>query len=163
MAGAGGSWWRPRRSSLSRLAYRLRPRCSHWRVAALMARRAQIAVLRASGPWGRELACQPEPRIAELERRLRQDSSDSGTPASREPIEAKQRRRAERRERSASRAGTAKERSPGRDPCIPGPRGSRSQPGNLEKDLDNLRERAVVRAPRTGSLLDSRKPDGDEG
>ena len=48
----------------------------------------------------RELACQPEPRIAELERRLRQDSSDSGTPASREPIEAKQRRRAERRERS---------------------------------------------------------------
>ena len=80
----------------------------------LAALRAEVAVLRADLEAERELTRRPELRIAELERRLRQDSSDSGPPTLPEPIGAKERRRAERRERNAPERERRKERSPGR-------------------------------------------------
>ena len=48
--------------------------------------RAGLAGLRAELEAERELVRRLELRVAELERRLRMDSSDSGTPGSREPL-----------------------------------------------------------------------------
>jgi len=80
--------------------------------AELAALRAEVAVLRADLEAGRELARRLELRIAELERRLRQDSSDSGMPTSKEPIGAKERRQAVRRERAVSERERRKDRKP---------------------------------------------------
>jgi hypothetical protein len=68
----------------------------------------------------RELRRRLELRIAELERRLDQGSSDSGTPSSKEPIGAKERRRAERRTRNASERERRNDRKPGGQPGHPG-------------------------------------------
>jgi len=65
-------------------------------------------------------------RIAELERRLGAGSDDSGTPSSKESIEAKARRQAERRERKAQRdtdtslRERSKDRKRGGQPGHPG-------------------------------------------
>ena len=66
--------------------------------AVVEAKDAENAVLRAELDAERELRRRLELRLAELERRLRMDSSDSGTPSSKEPIGARERRRAERQE-----------------------------------------------------------------
>jgi transposase len=58
------------------------------------ARAAEIGVLRAELDAERELRRRQELRLAELERRLGMDSSDSGMPSSRERIGAKEARRA---------------------------------------------------------------------
>ncbi|MHB8451408.1 MAG: DUF6444 domain-containing protein [Mycobacteriales bacterium] len=58
----------------------------------------------------RELRRRLELRIAELERRLGQDSSNSGTPPSKEPIGVKERRQ---RERQSSERERRKDRKPG--------------------------------------------------
>src|SRR5437016_11640437 len=55
---------------------------------------ADIAMLRQELDAERELRRRVELRVAELERRLRMDSTDSGTPSSRERIGAKEARRA---------------------------------------------------------------------
>jgi transposase len=86
----------------------------------LAALRAKVAVLRADLEAERELARRLELRIAELERRLRQDSSDSGTPTSREPIGARERRRARQRGRDASERERRKDRRRGGQPGHPG-------------------------------------------
>lgn len=89
--------------------------------AELAALRAEVAVvLRADLEAGRELARRLELRIAELERRLRRDSSDSGMPTSKEPIGAKERRQAVRRERAVSERERRKDRKPGGQPGHPG-------------------------------------------
>jgi len=62
-----------------------------------------------SGGWGL--------RLAELERRLRMDSTDSGTPTSEEPIGGKERCRAERQESERERR---KDRRRGGQPGHPG-------------------------------------------
>ncbi|MDR3033498.1 MAG: IS66 family transposase [Kitasatospora sp.] len=70
------------------------------------ARAAEIAGLRAEVDAERELRRRLELRLAELERRLGMDSTDSGTPSSRERIGAKEARRARQqseRERSKDR------------------------------------------------------------
>jgi transposase len=54
-------------------------------------------VLRAELGAERELRRRLELRVAELERQLRMDGSDSGTPPSKGPVGAKEKRRAERR------------------------------------------------------------------
>ena len=59
------------------------------------AKDAEVAVLRAELEAERELRRLLELRLAELERQLRMDSSDSGTPGSKERIGAKERRRAD--------------------------------------------------------------------
>ena len=67
--------------------------------AVVEAKDAENQVLRAEleAVWGREL------RLAELERRLRMDSTDSGPPASKEPVGARERRRAGRQESERER------------------------------------------------------------
>jgi transposase len=62
--------------------------------AVVEARAAEIEVLRADLDAGRELRRRQELRLAELERRLGMDSTDSGTPTSKERTGAKEARRA---------------------------------------------------------------------
>ena len=62
----------------------------------LAERDAEIAGLRAERDADRELIRRLGLRLEELERRLRQDSTDSGTPTSKEGIGARERRKAER-------------------------------------------------------------------
>jgi hypothetical protein len=66
-------------------------------------------------------------QVAELQRRLGSGSDDSGTPSSKEPIEAKARRKAERAARQAERGGSSRQRSADRS------RGG--QPGHLGHGL----------------------------
>jgi transposase len=76
------------------------------------AKDAENALLRAELDAERELRRRLELRLAELERRLGMDSSDSGTPSSRERIGAKEARRA----RQQSERERRKDRRPGGQP-----------------------------------------------
>ena len=74
--------------------------------AVVEAKDTEIALLRRELDAERELRRRLELRVAELERRLSMDSSDSGTPSSKERIGAKEARRARQRserERSKDR------------------------------------------------------------
>ena len=73
---------------------------------------AEVAGLRAERDADRELIRRLGLRLAELERRLDMDSSDSGTPSSKERIGAKEARRA----RQQSERERSKDRSPGGQP-----------------------------------------------
>lgn len=66
--------------------------------AVVEAKDAENAVLRAELDAERELRRRLELRLEELERRLRMDSTDSGTPTSKEGTGARERRRAERQD-----------------------------------------------------------------
>jgi len=81
--------------------------------AVVGAKDAEIVVLRAELDAERELRRRLELRMEELERRLRQDSSDSGTPSSKDGIGARERRRAERADPDR---GRRKDRKPGGQP-----------------------------------------------
>jgi transposase len=82
--------------------------------------RAELARVRGELGAERELRRRLELRVAELERRLGMDSSNSGTPTSKEPIGAKERRKAERGNRQASERERRKDRRPGGQPGHPG-------------------------------------------
>jgi Family of unknown function (DUF6444) len=84
------------------------------------AKDAEVAMLRAELTAERELRRRMELRIAELERRLGQDSTNSGTPTSKEPIAAKERRTAERKRRDSSERERRQDRKPGGQPGHPG-------------------------------------------
>jgi len=84
--------------------------------AELAALRAGLAAVLADLKAERELRRRLDLRVAELERRLRMDSSDSGTPPSKERIGAKERRRA----RGGSERERRKDRKPGGQPGHPG-------------------------------------------
>ena len=85
--------------------------------AVVEAKDAENQVLRAELDAARERERRLELRLAELERRLRMDSTDSGTPTSKEPIGARERRRAERQESERERR---KDRRRGGQPGHPG-------------------------------------------
>jgi Family of unknown function (DUF6444) len=85
--------------------------------AVVAAKDAENQVLRAELDAARERERRLGLRLAELERRLRMDSTDSGTPASKEPIGAGERRRAERQESERERR---KDRRRGGQPGHPG-------------------------------------------
>ena len=85
--------------------------------AVVEAKDAENQVLRAELEAARERERRLELRLAELERRLRMDSTDSGTPTSKEPIGARERRRAERQESERERR---KDRRRGGQPGHPG-------------------------------------------
>jgi transposase len=80
--------------------------------AVVEAKDAEIGVLRGELAAERELRRRLELRLAEVERRLSMDSSDSGTPSSKERIGAKEARRA----RQASERERRKDRKPGGQP-----------------------------------------------
>ena len=84
------------------------------------AKDAEVAMLRAELAAERELRRRMELRIAELERRLGQDSTNSGTPTSKEGIGAKERRKAERTRRDWSERERRKDRKRGGQPGHPG-------------------------------------------
>ena len=88
-----------------------------WLRAVVEAKDAENQVLRAELEAARERERRLELRLSELERRLRMDSTDSGTPTSKEPIGAKERRRAERQESERERR---KDRRRGGQPGHPG-------------------------------------------
>lgn len=95
------------------------------------ARGAEIEVLRAELGAERELRRRQELRLAELERRLGMDSTDSGTPTSKERIGAKEARR-HGRNRNGSAGRTA---------------GEAVSPATREKDWPGIRIR-IRRRPR---------------
>ena len=88
--------------------------------------------------------------MAELERRLRMDSTDSGTPTSKEPIGAKERRRAERQESERERR---KDRRRGGQPGHPGGGLARDPDPGERKDAD-----PPAQCRRCGAGLDGAAP-----
>jgi transposase IS66 family protein len=91
--------------------------------AVVEAKDAEIAMLRSAQEAAQEGLRRLELRVAELERRLSMDSSDSGTPSSRERIGAKEARRARQqsereRRKDRKRGGQPGHhgKGPGRDP-----------------------------------------------
>ena len=102
--------------------------------AVAEAKDAEVAVLRAELGAERELRRVLELRVAELERQLRMDSSDSGTPPSKERIGAKERRRAERRD--SSERERRKDRRPGGQPGHPGRGLARDPDPDERKEAD---------------------------
>jgi hypothetical protein len=102
--------------------------------AAVEARDAENALLRAELEAVRERERRLELRLAELERRLGMDSTDSGTPSSKERIGAKEARRA----RQQSERERRKDRRPG------------GQPGHQGKGL--------ARDPEPGEREDTAPP-----
>jgi hypothetical protein len=85
--------------------------------AAVEAKDAEVTALRAELAASRERERRLELRVAELERRLWLDRSDSGTPSSKERIGAKERRRAGRRQQESERE-RRKDRRRGGSPGI---------------------------------------------
>ena len=102
--------------------------------AVVAAKDAENAMLRAELDAARERYRRLELRVAELERRLGQDSTNSGTPPSKEPIGAKERRKAGRRQRQESERERHQDRKRG------------GQPGHRGAGLSGTRTRRSVRA-----------------
>jgi transposase len=130
--------------------------------AVIEAKDAEIAALRAA-PGGlradlaaeHELVCRLELQVAELQRRLGMDSTDSGTPTSRESIGARERRKAGRRSRQESERERRKDRKRGGQPGHPG-RGLSRDP-----DPDERKEAAPpAQCSRCGTALEGAKPAG---
>ena len=106
--------------------------------AVIEAKDAENAVLRAELDAALERYRRLELRVAELERRLGQDSTDSGTPTSKESIGAKERRKAGRRQRQESERERRRDRKRG------------GQPGHLGKGL--------ARDPDPGQMKEAGPP-----
>ncbi len=87
--------------------------------SAVEAKDAENAALRAELDASRERERRLELRLAELERRLGMDSTDSGMLSSKERIRAKEARRAQRQESERDRR---KDRKRGGQPGHPGER-----------------------------------------
>jgi transposase len=106
--------------------------------AVIEAKDAENAVLRAELDAALERYRRLELRVAELERRLGQDSTDSGTPSSKESIGATERRRAGRRQRQESERERRQDRKRG------------GQPGHQGKGL--------ARDPDPGQMKEAGRP-----
>jgi transposase len=100
--------------------------------AVVEAKDAENAVLRAELDAERELRRRLELRLEELERRLRMDSTDSGTPTSKEGTGARERRRAERQDPDR---GRRKDRKRGGQPGHPGKGLARDQDPGERKEM----------------------------
>ena len=98
----------------------------------LAARDAEIAGLEAGLEAAQEREGRLELRLAELERRLGMDSSDSGTPCSRERIGTKEARRARRQESERERR---RDRGRGGQPGHPGKGLARDPDPGVEKEM----------------------------
>ena len=104
------------------------------------AKDTEIAVLRAELSAALDRERRFELRIAELERRLGMDSSNSGTPSSKEPVGAKERRKAERRDRDTSERERRRDRKRGGQPGHPGAGLSRDSDPDERKTADSPAE-----------------------
>ena len=117
-------------------------------------RDAEIAVLRAGLDAERELRRRLELRLAELERRLSMDSTDSGTPSSKERIGAKEARRA----RQQSERERSKDRKRGGQPGHQGKGLERDPDPDERKDAEPPAE-----CRRCGAALDGAAAAGRGG
>ena len=104
--------------------------------AVVEAKDSENAVLRVELSAALDRERRLELRIAELERRLGMDSSNSGTPGSKEPIGAKERRKAGRRDRNTSERERRKDRKRGGQPGHPGAGLSRDRDPDERKTAD---------------------------
>ncbi len=118
--------------------------------AVVEATDAENQVLRAELDAARERERRLELRLAELERRLRMDSTDSGTPTSKEPMGTRERRRAERPESERERR---KDRRRGGQPGHPGRGLVRDPDPGERKDAD-----PPAQCRRCGTGLDGAAP-----
>jgi transposase len=123
--------------------------------AVVEARDAENAALRAELAAALERERRLELRVAELERRLGMDSSNSGTPSSREPIGARERRKAERKARQSSERERRKDRKRGGQPGHPGSGLSRDPDPDERKTAD-----PPAQCSRCGTALDGARPAG---
>jgi len=103
--------------------------------AVIEAKDGEIAVLRAELDAERELRRRLELKVAELERRLGSDSTTSGTPPSRESIEARERRKAERKARQSSERERRADRKRGGQPGHAGTGLSRAPDPDRREEL----------------------------
>ena len=117
--------------------------------AVVEAKDAENAVLRRELDAERELRRRLELRIAELERRLGMDSSDSGTPSSKERIGAKEAWRARRQESERERR---KDRSRGGQPGHPGKGLARDPDPGQRKDAEPPAQCRRCRAGLEGAV-----------
>jgi hypothetical protein len=119
--------------------------------AVIEAKDAENAVLRAELDAALERYRRLELRVAELERRLGQDSTDSGTPSSREPIGARERRRAGRRQRQESERERRRDRKRGGQPGHPGKGLARDPDPGERKEAGPPAECRRCKAPLDGA------------
>jgi hypothetical protein len=115
--------------------------------AVVEAKDAENAVLRAELDAERELRRRLELRLAELERRLSMDSSDSGTPSSKERIGAKEGRRA----RQQSERERRRDRKRGGQPGHPGKGLERDPDPDENKDAEPPAQCRQCRAGLAGA------------
>ena len=104
--------------------------------AVVEAKDTEVTVLRAELTAGLDRERRLELRIAELERRLGMDSSNSGTPSSKDTIEARERRRAGRKKRDTSERERRTDRKRGGQPGHPGSGLSRDPAPDERKTAD---------------------------
>jgi len=119
--------------------------------AVIEAKDAENAVLRAELDAALERYRRLELRVAELERRLGQDSTDSGTPASKESIGAKERRKAGRRQRQESERERRGDRKRGGQPGHQGKGLARDPDPGQMKEAGPPAECRSCRAPLDGA------------
>jgi transposase len=123
--------------------------------AVVEAKDAENGLLRAELAAERELRKRLELQVAGLQRRLGMDSTDSGTPTSRESIEARERRKAKRRNRQQSERERRKDRKRG---------GQSGHPGSgLRRDPDPDDRKTAgppVQCSRCGAGLEGASPAG---
>jgi transposase len=130
--------------------------------AVVAAKDAENAVLRGELDAERELRRRLELRIAELERRLNMDSSDSGTPSSKERIGAREARRARRQEsererrKDRKRGGQPGHKGKGlaRDPD-PGEKKEAPPPSECRKCRAGLDGAQPAAEPRWAQVIDA--------
>jgi hypothetical protein len=115
--------------------------------AVVQARAAEIEVLRAELGTERELRRRQELRLAELERRLGMDSTDSGTPTSKERTGAREARRA----RQESERERRKDRKRGGQPGHQGKGLARDPDPGKKETADPPAECRSCRAPLDGA------------
>jgi transposase len=123
--------------------------------AVAEAKDAENAVLRADLAAERELRKRLELQVAELQRRLGMDSTDSGTPTSGESIGARERRKAGRRDRQQSERERRKDRKRGGQPGHPGSGLRRDPDPDERKEAD-----PPAQCSRCGTALESATPAG---
>jgi hypothetical protein len=119
------------------------------------AKDAEVSLLRAELEAERELRWRLELQVAELQRRLGMDSTDSGTPTSGESIGARERRKAERKARQSSERERRKDRKRGGQPGHPG--------SGLARDPDPDERKTAgppAQCSRCGAGLEGASPAG---
>ena len=123
--------------------------------AEIAALRAALGGLRADLAAEHELVRRLELQVAELQRRLGMDSTDSGTPTSRESIGARERRKAGRRSRQESERERRKDRKRGGQPGHPGRGLARDPDPDERKEAD-----PPAQCSRCGTALEGARPAG---